>query len=206
MNVGPADNINYISGIFPPHTGRTIRPAQWLSVLLILKFYPLAQAWRRKFEADSSSCINHFLQLNHQMGPLTLNYPWCLDFSPCGGLMAEGNAAGKLLLYKLYFLGIFSDRMNHLTRPIVWYQFFFLFFVVVLLCLLLSFGAFLPCVGSLLNCMASVRRGTVFSRILLSEGKSIHQFLSVPSPSHVWFSSNLFNTYPYIPWSNLVTD
>ncbi|XP_059625955.1 U3 small nucleolar RNA-associated protein 18 homolog [Cornus florida] len=30
-----------------------------------------------------------------------LNYPRCLDFSPGGGFMAMGNAAGKVLLYKL---------------------------------------------------------------------------------------------------------
>ncbi|XP_021722452.1 U3 small nucleolar RNA-associated protein 18 homolog [Chenopodium quinoa] len=32
----------------------------------------------------------------------TLHYPRCLDFSPAGGFMAAGNAAGKVLLYKLY--------------------------------------------------------------------------------------------------------
>ncbi|KAF6173044.1 hypothetical protein GIB67_006420 [Kingdonia uniflora] len=31
-----------------------------------------------------------------------LNYPRCLDFSPGGGFMAMGNAAGKVLLYKLH--------------------------------------------------------------------------------------------------------
>ncbi|KAF6174064.1 hypothetical protein GIB67_020246 [Kingdonia uniflora] len=31
-----------------------------------------------------------------------LNYPRCLDFSPSGGFMAMGNAAGKVLLYKLH--------------------------------------------------------------------------------------------------------
>ncbi|KAK2976622.1 hypothetical protein RJ640_021424 [Escallonia rubra] len=31
----------------------------------------------------------------------TLQYPRCLDFSPGGGFMAMGNAAGKVLLYKL---------------------------------------------------------------------------------------------------------
>uniref|UniRef100_A0A803M0W9 U3 small nucleolar RNA-associated protein 18 homolog n=1 Tax=Chenopodium quinoa TaxID=63459 RepID=A0A803M0W9_CHEQI len=30
----------------------------------------------------------------------TLHYPRCLDFSPAGGFMAAGNAAGKVLLYK----------------------------------------------------------------------------------------------------------
>ncbi|KAL6998337.1 hypothetical protein U1Q18_008461 [Sarracenia purpurea var. burkii] len=32
----------------------------------------------------------------------TLHYPRCLDFSPGGGFMAVGNAAGKVLLYKLH--------------------------------------------------------------------------------------------------------
>ncbi|PON95024.1 WD repeat containing protein [Trema orientale] len=32
----------------------------------------------------------------------TLQYPRCLDFSPGGGFMAMGNAAGKVLLYKLH--------------------------------------------------------------------------------------------------------
>ncbi|KAJ4726806.1 U3 small nucleolar RNA-associated protein 18-like [Melia azedarach] len=32
----------------------------------------------------------------------TLQYPRCLDFSPGGGFMAVGNAAGKVLLYKLH--------------------------------------------------------------------------------------------------------
>ncbi|THF96470.1 hypothetical protein TEA_027725 [Camellia sinensis var. sinensis] len=32
----------------------------------------------------------------------TLHYPRCLDFSPGGGFMAMGNAAGKVLLYKLH--------------------------------------------------------------------------------------------------------
>ncbi|KAI7990948.1 hypothetical protein LOK49_LG12G01363 [Camellia lanceoleosa] len=32
----------------------------------------------------------------------TLHYPTCLDFSPGGGFMAMGNAAGKVLLYKLH--------------------------------------------------------------------------------------------------------
>lgn len=32
----------------------------------------------------------------------TLHYPRCLDFSPAGGFMAVGNAAGKVLLYKLH--------------------------------------------------------------------------------------------------------
>lgn len=32
----------------------------------------------------------------------TLHYPRCLDFSPGGGFMAIGNAAGKVLLYKLH--------------------------------------------------------------------------------------------------------
>uniref|UniRef100_A0A803L9F4 U3 small nucleolar RNA-associated protein 18 homolog n=1 Tax=Chenopodium quinoa TaxID=63459 RepID=A0A803L9F4_CHEQI len=32
----------------------------------------------------------------------TLHYPRCLDFSPAGGFMAAGNAAGKVLLYKLH--------------------------------------------------------------------------------------------------------
>lgn len=32
----------------------------------------------------------------------TLHYPRCLDFSPGGGFMAFGNAAGKVLLYKLH--------------------------------------------------------------------------------------------------------
>lgn len=31
-----------------------------------------------------------------------LSYPRCLDFSPGGGFMAVGNAAGKVLLYKLH--------------------------------------------------------------------------------------------------------
>ncbi|PKA63464.1 U3 small nucleolar RNA-associated protein 18 like [Apostasia shenzhenica] len=31
----------------------------------------------------------------------SLQYPRCLDFSPAGGFMAVGNAAGKVLLYKL---------------------------------------------------------------------------------------------------------
>ncbi|PQM40784.1 U3 small nucleolar RNA-associated protein 18 homolog [Prunus yedoensis var. nudiflora] len=31
-----------------------------------------------------------------------LHYPRCLDFSPGGGIMAVGNAAGKVLLYKLH--------------------------------------------------------------------------------------------------------
>ncbi|XP_071716120.1 U3 small nucleolar RNA-associated protein 18 homolog [Rutidosis leptorrhynchoides] len=31
----------------------------------------------------------------------TLQYPRCLDFSPGGGMMAMGNAAGRVLLYKL---------------------------------------------------------------------------------------------------------
>lgn len=31
-----------------------------------------------------------------------MNYPRCLDFSPGGGFMAVGNAAGKVLLYKLH--------------------------------------------------------------------------------------------------------
>lgn len=31
-----------------------------------------------------------------------LQYPRCLDFSPGGGFMAVGNAAGKVLLYKLH--------------------------------------------------------------------------------------------------------
>ncbi|KAI4301165.1 hypothetical protein L6164_034471 [Bauhinia variegata] len=32
----------------------------------------------------------------------TLHYPRCIDFSPGGGFMAVGNAAGKVLLYKLH--------------------------------------------------------------------------------------------------------
>ncbi|KAK9113542.1 hypothetical protein Syun_020339 [Stephania yunnanensis] len=32
----------------------------------------------------------------------TLHHPRCLDFSPGGGFMAMGNAAGKVLLYKLH--------------------------------------------------------------------------------------------------------
>ncbi|GFY98841.1 transducin/WD40 repeat-like superfamily protein [Actinidia rufa] len=32
----------------------------------------------------------------------TLHYPRCLDFSPGGGFVAMGNAAGKVLLYKLH--------------------------------------------------------------------------------------------------------
>ncbi|XP_073129315.1 U3 small nucleolar RNA-associated protein 18 homolog [Henckelia pumila] len=32
----------------------------------------------------------------------TLQYPTCMDFSPHGGFMALGNAAGKVLLYKLH--------------------------------------------------------------------------------------------------------
>lgn len=32
----------------------------------------------------------------------TLHYPRCLDFSPGGGFMAVGNAAGNVLLYKLH--------------------------------------------------------------------------------------------------------
>ncbi|OVA13046.1 WD40 repeat [Macleaya cordata] len=32
----------------------------------------------------------------------TLHFPRCLDFSPGGGFMAVGNAAGKVLLYKLH--------------------------------------------------------------------------------------------------------
>ncbi|CAN1225617.1 U3 small nucleolar RNA-associated protein 18 homolog [Linum grandiflorum] len=32
----------------------------------------------------------------------TIHYPRCLDFSPGGGFMAVGNAAGKVLLYKLH--------------------------------------------------------------------------------------------------------
>ncbi|GAA0173066.1 hypothetical protein LIER_26762 [Lithospermum erythrorhizon] len=32
----------------------------------------------------------------------SLHYPKCLDFSPHGGFMATGNAAGKVLLYKLH--------------------------------------------------------------------------------------------------------
>ncbi|KAK6940745.1 WD40 repeat [Dillenia turbinata] len=32
----------------------------------------------------------------------TLHYPRCLDFSPGGGFMAVGNAAGRVLLYKLH--------------------------------------------------------------------------------------------------------
>ena len=32
----------------------------------------------------------------------TLHYPRCLDFSPGGGFMTVGNAAGKVLLYKLH--------------------------------------------------------------------------------------------------------
>ncbi|KAI8011344.1 hypothetical protein LOK49_LG06G00340 [Camellia lanceoleosa] len=32
----------------------------------------------------------------------TLHYSCCLDFGPGGGLMAMGNAAGKVLLYKLH--------------------------------------------------------------------------------------------------------
>ncbi|KNA11109.1 hypothetical protein SOVF_138210 [Spinacia oleracea] len=32
----------------------------------------------------------------------TLHYPRCLDFSPAGGFMAAGNAAGNVLLYKLH--------------------------------------------------------------------------------------------------------
>ncbi|KAJ9697514.1 hypothetical protein PVL29_009367 [Vitis rotundifolia] len=32
----------------------------------------------------------------------TMHYPRCLDFSPGGGFMAVGNAAGKVLLYKLH--------------------------------------------------------------------------------------------------------
>lgn len=31
-----------------------------------------------------------------------IHYPKCLDFSPHGGFMATGNAAGKVLLYKLH--------------------------------------------------------------------------------------------------------
>ncbi|PWA38007.1 WD40 repeat-containing protein [Artemisia annua] len=31
----------------------------------------------------------------------TLQFPRCLDFSPAGGMMAMGNAAGHVLLYKL---------------------------------------------------------------------------------------------------------
>ncbi|XP_048335681.2 U3 small nucleolar RNA-associated protein 18 homolog [Ziziphus jujuba] len=33
---------------------------------------------------------------------MSLHYPRCLDFSPGGGFMAIGNAAGKVLLYKLH--------------------------------------------------------------------------------------------------------
>lgn len=33
---------------------------------------------------------------------MTLHYPRCLDFSPGGGFMAIGNAAGNVLLYKLH--------------------------------------------------------------------------------------------------------
>lgn len=33
---------------------------------------------------------------------MSLGYPRCLDFSPGGGFMAVGNAAGKVLLYKLH--------------------------------------------------------------------------------------------------------
>ncbi|TKY71528.1 U3 small nucleolar RNA-associated protein 18-like [Spatholobus suberectus] len=32
----------------------------------------------------------------------SLHYPRCIDFSPGGGFMAVGNAAGKVLLYKLH--------------------------------------------------------------------------------------------------------
>lgn len=39
---------------------------------------------------------------NWPMPNKSLGYPRCLDFSPGGGFMAVGNAAGKVLLYKLH--------------------------------------------------------------------------------------------------------
>ncbi|XP_015575888.2 U3 small nucleolar RNA-associated protein 18 homolog isoform X2 [Ricinus communis] len=39
---------------------------------------------------------------NWPPGNTTLHFPRCLDFSPGGGFMAVGNAAGKVLLYKLH--------------------------------------------------------------------------------------------------------
>ncbi|KAK6120051.1 hypothetical protein DH2020_046181 [Rehmannia glutinosa] len=39
---------------------------------------------------------------NWPMPNQALHYPSCLDFSPRGGFMAMGNAAGKVLLYKLH--------------------------------------------------------------------------------------------------------
>ncbi|OWM75236.1 U3 small nucleolar RNA-associated protein 18 homolog [Punica granatum] len=39
---------------------------------------------------------------NWPMPNQSLGYPRCLDFSPGGGFMAFGNAAGKVLLYKLH--------------------------------------------------------------------------------------------------------
>ncbi|XP_047327028.1 U3 small nucleolar RNA-associated protein 18 homolog [Impatiens glandulifera] len=45
----------------------------------------------------SFTVFSNFPQLNHP-----LHFPRCLDFSPGGGFMAMGNAAGKVLLYKLH--------------------------------------------------------------------------------------------------------
>ncbi|KAK4801415.1 hypothetical protein SAY86_021902 [Trapa natans] len=39
---------------------------------------------------------------NWPMPNRSMGYPRCLDFSPGGGFMAVGNAAGKVLLYKLH--------------------------------------------------------------------------------------------------------
>ncbi|KAM6551489.1 hypothetical protein CsatB_001297 [Cannabis sativa] len=62
--------------------------------------------------AISSSMKKNSLKLVHvpsftvfsNWPPLNRNlqYPLCLDFSPGGGFMAMGNAAGKVLLYKLH--------------------------------------------------------------------------------------------------------
>ncbi|KAL3828011.1 hypothetical protein ACJIZ3_016813 [Penstemon smallii] len=63
-----------------------------------------------KILAISSSMKKNSLKLIHvpsftvfsNWPPRALNYPSCMDFSPHGGFMAMGNAAGKVLLYKLH--------------------------------------------------------------------------------------------------------
>ncbi|KAG6785844.1 hypothetical protein POTOM_007431 [Populus tomentosa] len=54
------------------------------------------------FAAGSDSGIVNAYNRDEFLANSTLHHPRCLDFSPGGGLMAMGNAAGKVLLYKLH--------------------------------------------------------------------------------------------------------
>ncbi|KZV22518.1 hypothetical protein F511_09040 [Dorcoceras hygrometricum] len=45
----------------------------------------------------------------------TLQYPTCMDFSPHGGFMALGNAAGKVLLYKLHYYHQVANMIRFLV-------------------------------------------------------------------------------------------